>query len=184
MAAGKINLQANDGKILGLYAPDGMSANTDIVPANANGDATKVFKVANAVNPDEAVSKAQLDTSGIAIASTAQAQAGTDDTTAISPLKLAESLQGVNQSLVTNGYQKLHGGLIIQWGKFNPLTVNAITSITFPIAFPNAVLVASATPVSSSTNQYASAYTINGTTGLTITNNSSYVEISYMVIGY
>ena len=61
MAAGKINLQANDGKVLGLYAPDGMSANTDIVPANANGDATKVFKVADAFNPDEAVSKAQLD---------------------------------------------------------------------------------------------------------------------------
>jgi len=61
MAAGKINLQANDGKVLGLYAPDGMSANTDIVPANANGDATKVFKVADAVNADEAVSKGQLD---------------------------------------------------------------------------------------------------------------------------
>ena len=61
MAAGKINLQANDGKVLGLYAPDGMSANTDIVPSSVNGDATKVFKVANAVNADEAVSKAQLD---------------------------------------------------------------------------------------------------------------------------
>jgi len=61
MAAGKINLQANDGKVLGLYAPDGMSANTDIVPASVNGDATKAFKVADAINADEAVSKAQLD---------------------------------------------------------------------------------------------------------------------------
>jgi len=61
MAAGKINLQANDGKVLGLYAPDGMSANTDIVPANINGDTTKTFKVSDAINADEAVSKAQLD---------------------------------------------------------------------------------------------------------------------------
>jgi len=60
MAAGKINLQANDGKVLGLYAPDGMGANTDIVPASVNGDATKVFKVANAVNTDEALAKGQL----------------------------------------------------------------------------------------------------------------------------
>jgi len=62
MAAGKINLQANDGKVLGLYAPDGMSANTDIIPASVNGDATKVFKVADAVNADEAVSKVQMET--------------------------------------------------------------------------------------------------------------------------
>jgi len=63
MSAGKINLQANDGKVLGLYAPDGMGTNTDIVPASVNGDATKTFKVSDAVNPDEAVSKAQLDLS-------------------------------------------------------------------------------------------------------------------------
>jgi len=60
MAAGKINLQANDGKILGLYAPDGMNANTDTVPANINGDATKTFKVSDAVNADEALAKGQL----------------------------------------------------------------------------------------------------------------------------
>jgi len=60
MAAGKINLQANDGFVLGLYAPDGMGANTDIVPASVNGDATKVFKVADAVNADESLAKGQL----------------------------------------------------------------------------------------------------------------------------
>jgi len=60
MSAGKINLQANDGKILGLYAPDGMSADTDIVPASVNGDATKTFKVSDAINPDEALAFGQL----------------------------------------------------------------------------------------------------------------------------
>ena len=37
-----------------------------------------------------------------------------------------------NQSLSQNGYQKLPGGLIFQWGRSS---VN--TTVTFPIAFPN-----------------------------------------------
>lgn len=45
---------------------------------------------------------------------------------------------GTNQSLVGNGYQKLPGGLIIQWGT-NPGGGND-RDIYYPIAFPNAVL--------------------------------------------
>ncbi len=41
---------------------------------------------------------------------------------------------GANQSLTSSGYQKLPGGLIIQWG----VTAAASSgSITFPISFPN-----------------------------------------------
>ena len=40
---------------------------------------------------------------------------------------------GSNQSLGTSGYQKLPGGLVVQWGTFDPIT--GTTSITFPIAF-------------------------------------------------
>ena len=69
------------------------------------------------------------------IATTVQAQAQTDDTTAISPLKLFEALQGANQTLATNGYQKLPGGLIIQWGEDS--ISSAGTTVTLPIAFPN-----------------------------------------------
>jgi len=39
---------------------------------------------------------------------------------------------GANQSLAANGYQKLPNGAIIQWG------YNAPSTVTFPIAFPNA----------------------------------------------
>lgn len=40
-----------------------------------------------------------------------------------------------------NGYQKLPGGLIIQWGNMNQgSVVNGTTNIVFPIAFPNACL--------------------------------------------
>jgi len=43
---------------------------------------------------------------------------------------------GFLNSLATNGYQKLPGGLIIQWGQTDVLT-NDNTTITFPIPFPN-----------------------------------------------
>lgn len=40
-----------------------------------------------------------------------------------------------------NGYQKIPGGLIIQWGVCGPFTNNSMGSITFPIAFPTGVFV-------------------------------------------
>ncbi|WP_315384787.1 hypothetical protein [Microvirgula aerodenitrificans] len=39
-------------------------------------------------------------------------------------------------SLAVNGYQKLPGGLILQWGTIDASANNALTSLTFPIAFP------------------------------------------------
>lgn len=42
---------------------------------------------------------------------------------------------GSNQSLGTNGYQKLPGGLIFQWGFSNSI---GSATITFPTAFPSA----------------------------------------------
>ncbi len=52
------------------------------------------------------------------------------------------ALTAFGKSLSQEGYQKLPGGLIIQWGRAS-LNANLTTqSITFPIAFPNAVFVA------------------------------------------
>lgn len=50
---------------------------------------------------------------------------------------------GSNQSLGTNGYQKLPGGFIIQWGRIGDGTANSAGStgtLTFPLAFPTALL--------------------------------------------
>ncbi len=51
---------------------------------------------------------------------------------------------GSNQLLTANGYQKLPGGLIVQWGAFHvgdfSSVSNASGSLTFPISFPNACL--------------------------------------------
>lgn len=61
-----------------------------------------------------------------------------------------------NQSLTANGYQKLPGGLIIQWGTavltntstYDPSSstmVSALVQVVFPVTFPNATLSAVAT---------------------------------------
>lgn len=71
------------------------------------------------------------------VASTAQAQAWVSNTTLITPLRLAEAFKGGNQSLGTSGYQKLPGGLIIQWG--SATTTAGQGTWDYPIAFPNAV---------------------------------------------
>ena len=44
------------------------------------------------------------------------------------------------QSKVTNGYQQLPGGLILQWGLATAIPNNGEKTITFPIAFPNVAL--------------------------------------------
>lgn len=50
-------------------------------------------------------------------------------------------------SLSTNGYQKLPGGLILQWGRVNTTATGGTASnvdVTFPIAFASAFYTASA----------------------------------------
>ena len=77
----------------------------------------------------------------IKISTTAQVSAGTDNSTAVSPAKLKELFaNGLNTA--TNGYQKLPGGLILQWGgaTFRETTGETGEVITLPIAFPNAFL--------------------------------------------
>lgn len=77
-------------------------------------------------------------TLAVNFATTAQAQALTDDTTIITPAKLAAAFSGSNQGLTTNGYQKLPGGLIIQWGTATVAAgANGAGSVTFPLAFPS-----------------------------------------------
>ena len=45
---------------------------------------------------------------------------------------------GSNQSLGSNGYQKLPGGLIMQWGTFTTGTLDSTKTVTFPTTFTTA----------------------------------------------
>lgn len=71
----------------------------------------------------------------IEISSVAESQALTDLVRALTPGRLASAFQGSNQSLSSNGYQKIPGGLILQWGN---ATGTGSGTITFPIAFTTA----------------------------------------------
>ncbi|MDA8258386.1 MAG: hypothetical protein M0Z99_22615 [Betaproteobacteria bacterium] len=73
----------------------------------------------------------------VQLATSAEAQALTDALKALTPATLASALKGTNQGLAGNGYQKLPGGLIIQWGSVAG-SGSAVT-FTYPIAFPNNV---------------------------------------------
>lgn len=66
------------------------------------------------------------------VASTLQAQQQTSNVVLLSALRLAEAFKGSNQSLSQNGFQKLPGGLIIQWG-----LATTEGTITLPIPFPS-----------------------------------------------
>lgn len=82
-------------------------------------------------------------------------------------VKYADFLGG-NQALSGNGYQKLPGGLIIQWGTS---VVGATTgTITFPITFPNSVFTVSGSPsgVATSTGAGGPAIFINGNSSATV----------------
>jgi len=96
----------------------------NVLIKNANGNTVTLQ------NPDTNVADVVVDTSKIA------SKQYVDDADA---LKVAlSSFTGTNQSLVGTGYQKLPGGLIIQWGT-NPGGGND-RDIFYPIAFPSAVL--------------------------------------------
>lgn len=70
-------------------------------------------------------------------ATAAEAQAFTA-ALALTAQGLSQAFQGGNQSLVASGFQKLPGGLILQWG--SGTTSSGSVSISFPIAFPNGVI--------------------------------------------
>lgn len=83
----------------------------------------------------------------IQLATATQAQAFADALLAITPSTLNQALKGSNQTLNSTGYQKFPGGLILQWGKLSIYASGGTYSsgnVTFPIAFPNAIFVASA----------------------------------------
>ncbi|EEF26835.1 conserved hypothetical protein [Ricinus communis] len=85
----------------------------------------------------------------------------------------AVNLGQFGNSLIGNGYQKLAGGLILQWGSVTQSSAQNV-GVTFPIAFPNSVL---NTGVSSSnstgTNNGASTYG-PGLGGMSVALNGNY----------
>lgn len=108
--------------------------------------------------------------------------------TALSAVALT-AFTGANQSLGANGFQKLPGGLVVQWG--NPassISPGGSLAVTFPIAFTTDCFVVIPVPQSTgaNTNEYSVGYFNKTTNGFTATNNSAtsgIVKISWVAIG-
>lgn len=66
-------------------------------------------------------------------------------------------------SLAASGYQKLPGGLIIQWGVH--IATAATGTVTFPITFPNATFIVVATDTQSTPTSVATISTVPGPLG-------------------
>lgn len=105
--------------------------------------------------------KAEVDAK-TTVASTGQAQAWLSNTTLLTPLRLDEAFKGSNQSLTSNGYQKVPGGTIEQWGvtTFASISAGQQLSITgtFPIAFPNTTLIHNVSVVTSDPNNFSVSF--------------------------
>lgn len=92
---------------------------------------------------------------------------------------------GANVSLATNGYQKLPGGLIIQWGSV--LQSAGVATYNFPLAFPSY-----SGNLVCSFKDYAATdgYTVQGSgldsSGFKIKHNypSGEIRIAWITIGY
>jgi hypothetical protein len=117
----------------------------------------------------------------MSIASTAEAQALTDNTKALSALRLKEALQGSNQSLAAGGYQKFPGGLIVEWGACQA-NITPV-AVTFPLAFPTACYAVVLVAQKSSGTTYQSGVSSVTTSGFSAHAGSGLQDCYYIAIG-
>ncbi len=87
------------------------------------------------------VPNASTSVAGISRFSTAsEAQSWSEAATVLTPSSLAQSFGAANQSLAPNGYQRLPGGLIIQWALGPGANPAQDSTISYPIPFPTRTL--------------------------------------------
>lgn len=89
------------------------------------------------------------------------------------------------QSLTQNGWQKLPGGLIIQWGQFSVPTGSSGTLFSLPMTFPTGVFAATASHYGSSSGSVNVEAVCPNTSQIRITHNvGSTAGVAAIIIGY
>lgn len=148
------------------------------------GDASQNFRVATAVAASDATPLAQVQ-SLTTVASTAEAQALSENTKMLTPLRLMEALQGANQSLAANGYQKLPGNWIVQWGSALKPTTSSPLSIIFPITFPTVCFIVLPTLLGASNKTVPVSGALFSTAGFSayLSTGDANTSIGYLAFG-
>jgi hypothetical protein len=121
----------------------------------------------------------------VQLATNAEAQALSNALNAITPSTLDNSFKGSNQSLTATGYQKLPGGLIIQWGKAVGVGNGGTANVTFPVAFTNLCAAAFADAIialAGSGNTKAHSWNKTGMAVYNGDNGTS--DVHWLAIGY
>lgn len=134
--------------------------------------------------PNGALGQATTQSAGIVeLATNAETQAGTDAIRAVTP---ASFLSAFEKTFASNGYQKLPGGLIMQWGSIAEFSGHTGLNVTFPLAFPVQVTAILITGGDTSPGQDA-AFAANRTnSGFTAKTYGTIYETptTYLAIGY
>lgn len=88
-------------------------------------------------------------------------------------------------SLASSGYQKLPGGLILQWGRIGNIPHATSATVTFPIAFPNACFQAVTTGHNNDSSQQTFSVSITSTSQMVIWSTSGGgVMATWFAIGH
>jgi hypothetical protein len=107
--------------------------------------------------------------------------------TSTAPSVTSGSFTGANQSLAASGFQKLPGGLIMQWGVTSSISSDSSSTITFPTAFPSAcrcVQVTENRGLASIATGHSSVSSV-GTTSFVLNNGAdASVPYYWFAIGY
>lgn len=163
------NLTTNDaGKP--LSAKQGKELQDNKLDANKVGLANGAAGLGNdGFVPDSQLKKASTNAKGIVLLVNDLTTGGTDKALTAEQGKLLYKMFA--NSKTANGYQKLPGGLIIQWGTAPASTVgNSVTNsvpVTFPISFPTDCLSASVSPLVPQGGCMV-GYSAKSTTGITV----------------
>jgi len=97
------------------------------------------------------------------------------------------NFSGSNQSLSSSGYQKIPGGLILQWGITALIEVDASLTVTLPIAFTNAMFVAIVSAYNTNSTLTGGPAMISkdySTSSFVITNDDRAAQATWFAIGY
>jgi hypothetical protein len=128
-----------------------------------------------------AIQSASTTVAGILMTATsAIALAGTDAATALT----AAAFSG-NKLISANGYYKLPGGLVIQWGQTGGIPGVGSLPVLFPTAFPTTAFMVVFSDSTATSGFQASNYTSNlTTTGFTVHNQGNNgVQVYWLAIG-